>query len=201
MSRGGPARRLRVPGPCSLSRPDCAARASPAADPLSCLLPGGLTPAPRVSRPHRLSPAFMLHFVEGLPHSALQRYAFPFEGAVYRVAAVVQYKANNHFITWVSDADGECRALLLCSYVRRRSTGLAACLEMSFALALSLSSCPGLPPSACLCFGATSDFFLCFCQQVYISYICFYVFFRQTVKSYVTSGIQVPFSTYYHRFI
>lgn len=51
----------------------------------------------------------MLHFVEGLPHSALQHYVFPFEGAAYHVTAVIQYQANNHFITWILDADGKCQ--------------------------------------------------------------------------------------------
>ncbi|XP_039718372.1 SUMO-specific isopeptidase USPL1 isoform X2 [Pteropus medius] len=67
----------------------------------------------------KLSPVFMLHFVEGLPHSTLQHYVFRFEGAAYHVTAVIQYQANNHFITWILDADGswlECDDLKgLCS--------------------------------------------------------------------------------------
>uniref|UniRef100_A0A8C8ZXN6 Ubiquitin specific peptidase like 1 n=1 Tax=Prolemur simus TaxID=1328070 RepID=A0A8C8ZXN6_PROSS len=54
----------------------------------------------------KVSPLFMLHFVEGLPHNDLQRYAFHFEGCLYQITSVIQYKANNHFITWSLDADG-----------------------------------------------------------------------------------------------
>ncbi|KAL6060857.1 hypothetical protein STEG23_006416 [Scotinomys teguina] len=54
----------------------------------------------------RPSPVFMLHFVEGLPRKDLQHYAFRFEGSLYQVTSVIQYQANNHFITWILDADG-----------------------------------------------------------------------------------------------
>ncbi|XP_059104982.1 SUMO-specific isopeptidase USPL1 isoform X3 [Peromyscus eremicus] len=54
----------------------------------------------------RASPVFMLHFVEGLPRKDLQHYAFHFEGSLYQVTSVIQYQANNHFITWILDADG-----------------------------------------------------------------------------------------------
>ncbi|XP_021565640.1 SUMO-specific isopeptidase USPL1 [Carlito syrichta] len=54
----------------------------------------------------KVSPLFMLHFVEGLPHGDLQRYAFHLEGCLYRITSVIQYQANNHFITWTADADG-----------------------------------------------------------------------------------------------
>lgn len=54
----------------------------------------------------RASPIFMLHFVEGLPRKDLQHYAFHFEGSLYQVTCVIQYQANNHFITWIIDADG-----------------------------------------------------------------------------------------------
>ncbi|XP_051061466.1 SUMO-specific isopeptidase USPL1 isoform X2 [Phodopus roborovskii] len=54
----------------------------------------------------RVSPIFMLHFVEGLPRKDLQHYAFHFEGSLYQVTCVIQYQANNHFITWIVDADG-----------------------------------------------------------------------------------------------
>uniref|UniRef100_A0A2K6FYS3 Ubiquitin specific peptidase like 1 n=1 Tax=Propithecus coquereli TaxID=379532 RepID=A0A2K6FYS3_PROCO len=54
----------------------------------------------------KVSPLFMLHFVEGLPQNDLQRYAFHFEGCLYQITSVIQYQANNHFITWSLDADG-----------------------------------------------------------------------------------------------
>ncbi|XP_026348868.2 SUMO-specific isopeptidase USPL1 isoform X1 [Ursus arctos] len=54
----------------------------------------------------KLSPIFMLHFVEGLPHNDLQHYSFHFEGCLYQITSVIQYQANNHFITWILDADG-----------------------------------------------------------------------------------------------
>ncbi|XP_028733899.1 SUMO-specific isopeptidase USPL1 isoform X2 [Peromyscus leucopus] len=54
----------------------------------------------------RASSVFMLHFVEGLPRKDLQHYAFRFEGSLYEVTSVIQYQANNHFITWILDADG-----------------------------------------------------------------------------------------------
>ncbi|XP_047579031.1 SUMO-specific isopeptidase USPL1 isoform X4 [Lutra lutra] len=55
---------------------------------------------------NRVSPIFMLHFVEGLPHNDLQHYSFHFEGCLYQITSVIQYQANNHFITWILDADG-----------------------------------------------------------------------------------------------
>ncbi|XP_032259142.1 SUMO-specific isopeptidase USPL1 isoform X1 [Phoca vitulina] len=54
----------------------------------------------------KVSPVLMLHFVEGLPHNDLQHYSFHFEGCLYQITSVIQYQANNHFITWVLDADG-----------------------------------------------------------------------------------------------
>lgn len=54
----------------------------------------------------RASPIIMLHFVEGLPRKDLQHYAFHFEGSLYQVTSVIQYRAKNHFITWTLDADG-----------------------------------------------------------------------------------------------
>ncbi|KAM5336150.1 SUMO-specific isopeptidase USPL1 isoform 2-T2 [Glossophaga mutica] len=55
---------------------------------------------------NRVSSIFMLHFVEGLPHNNLQHYSFHFEGCLYQITSVIQYHANNHFITWILDADG-----------------------------------------------------------------------------------------------
>uniref|UniRef100_G3T0D7 Ubiquitin specific peptidase like 1 n=1 Tax=Loxodonta africana TaxID=9785 RepID=G3T0D7_LOXAF len=54
----------------------------------------------------KVSPIFMVHFVEGLPHNDLQQYLFHFEDSIYQVTSVIQYQANNHFITWILDADG-----------------------------------------------------------------------------------------------
>ncbi|XP_036985469.2 SUMO-specific isopeptidase USPL1 [Artibeus jamaicensis] len=54
----------------------------------------------------KVSSIFMLHFVEGLPHNNLQHYSFHFEGCLYQITSVIQYHANNHFITWILDADG-----------------------------------------------------------------------------------------------
>ncbi|KAM6179974.1 SUMO-specific isopeptidase USPL1 isoform 3-T3 [Erethizon dorsatum] len=54
----------------------------------------------------KVSPIFMLHFVEGLPRNDLQHYAFHFEGCLYQVTSVIQYQANDHFITWILHADG-----------------------------------------------------------------------------------------------
>ncbi|XP_046519884.1 SUMO-specific isopeptidase USPL1 [Equus quagga] len=54
----------------------------------------------------KVSPIFMVHFVEGLPRDDLQHYSFHFEGCLYQITSVIQYQANNHFITWILDADG-----------------------------------------------------------------------------------------------
>ncbi|TKC52781.1 hypothetical protein EI555_011868 [Monodon monoceros] len=54
----------------------------------------------------KVSLIFMLHFVEGLPHNDLQYYSFHSEGCLYQITSVIQYQANNHFITWILDADG-----------------------------------------------------------------------------------------------
>ncbi|XP_075418929.1 SUMO-specific isopeptidase USPL1 [Tenrec ecaudatus] len=54
----------------------------------------------------KLSPVFMVHFVEGLPHNDLQQYAFRFAGSLYQVTSVIQYQAKSHFITWIADAGG-----------------------------------------------------------------------------------------------
>ncbi|XP_058526890.1 SUMO-specific isopeptidase USPL1 isoform X2 [Ochotona princeps] len=54
----------------------------------------------------KASAIFMVHFVEGLPQNDLQRYVFHLEGCLYQIKSVIQYQANNHFITWILDADG-----------------------------------------------------------------------------------------------
>nr|KAF6375747.1 ubiquitin specific peptidase like 1 [Pipistrellus kuhlii] len=53
-----------------------------------------------------MSPIFMLHFVQGLPHTNFQHYSFLFEGCFYQITSVIQYHANNHFITWILCVDG-----------------------------------------------------------------------------------------------
>ncbi|XP_039111144.1 SUMO-specific isopeptidase USPL1 [Hyaena hyaena] len=78
----------------------------------------------------KVSPIFMLHFVEGLPRDDLQHYSFHFEGCLYQITSVIQYQANNHFITWILDADGtwlECDDLKgLCSERRENFEVLAS---------------------------------------------------------------------------
>ncbi|XP_027784725.2 SUMO-specific isopeptidase USPL1 isoform X1 [Marmota flaviventris] len=54
----------------------------------------------------KVSPIFMLHFVEGLPQNDMEHYAFHFEGCLYQATSVIQYQTKNHFITWILDADG-----------------------------------------------------------------------------------------------
>ncbi|XP_006009960.1 SUMO-specific isopeptidase USPL1 isoform X2 [Latimeria chalumnae] len=55
----------------------------------------------------RVPSIFMLHFVEGLPHSNLQAYSFEFEGSSYQISMVIQYQCNlKHFVTWISNSDG-----------------------------------------------------------------------------------------------
>ncbi|XP_042541447.1 SUMO-specific isopeptidase USPL1 [Dipodomys spectabilis] len=53
-----------------------------------------------------VSPIFMLHFVEGLPRSDLQHYTFHFEGSLYHITAIIQYRASNHFIAWTLEPGG-----------------------------------------------------------------------------------------------
>ncbi|XP_029792745.1 SUMO-specific isopeptidase USPL1 isoform X2 [Suricata suricatta] len=78
----------------------------------------------------KVSPIFMLHFVEGLPSNDLQHYSFHFEGCLYQITSVIQYQANNHFITWILDADGtwlECDDLKgLCSERHEKFAVLAS---------------------------------------------------------------------------
>ncbi|XP_077015079.1 SUMO-specific isopeptidase USPL1 isoform X3 [Tamandua tetradactyla] len=54
----------------------------------------------------KVGSVLMLHFVEGLPHSDIERYSFHFEGSPYHITSVIQYQANNHFITWSLGNDG-----------------------------------------------------------------------------------------------
>ncbi|NWI93048.1 USPL1 isopeptidase, partial [Pitta sordida] len=55
----------------------------------------------------KVPPIFMLHFVEGLPHSNLKKYSFGFEEDTYQITSVVQYQTHKkHFITWSLNPDG-----------------------------------------------------------------------------------------------
>ncbi|XP_078078346.1 SUMO-specific isopeptidase USPL1 isoform X2 [Mustelus asterias] len=55
----------------------------------------------------RVSSLYMLHFVEGLPHTDLDIYRFDFQGNSYRICTVVQYlQARKHFVTWIQNSDG-----------------------------------------------------------------------------------------------
>uniref|UniRef100_A0A8C8VP51 Ubiquitin specific peptidase like 1 n=1 Tax=Pelusios castaneus TaxID=367368 RepID=A0A8C8VP51_9SAUR len=55
----------------------------------------------------KVSPIFMIHFIEGLPHNDLKNYSFWFEGDFYQISAVIQYQKDpKHFKTWVSNPDG-----------------------------------------------------------------------------------------------
>ncbi|NXL89171.1 USPL1 isopeptidase, partial [Alectura lathami] len=66
---------------------------------------------------------FMLHFLEGLPHSNLKNYSFQFEEDIYQITSVIQYETSKkHFITWSLNPDGtwlECDDLKG-PYSRRR---------------------------------------------------------------------------------
>ncbi|XP_075707800.1 SUMO-specific isopeptidase USPL1 [Rhinoderma darwinii] len=53
----------------------------------------------------KLNSIFMVHFVEGLPSSDLNDYAFQFKGHSYEVKTVIKYR-NKHFSTWISNSDG-----------------------------------------------------------------------------------------------
>ncbi|XP_048197518.1 SUMO-specific isopeptidase USPL1 isoform X2 [Perognathus longimembris pacificus] len=74
-------------------------------------------------------PIFMLHFVEGLPRSDLQHYTFHFEGSLYHITAVIQYRASNHFIAWTLEPDGswlECDDLKGLCVERHEKCGIPA---------------------------------------------------------------------------
>ncbi|KAM4860099.1 SUMO-specific isopeptidase USPL1 isoform 1-T3 [Thomomys bottae] len=76
-----------------------------------------------------VSPIFMLHFVEGLPRSDLQHYAFHFEGSLYHITAVIQYRASNHFIAWTLEPGGswlECDDLKGLCVERHEKCGIPA---------------------------------------------------------------------------
>ncbi|XP_029626131.1 SUMO-specific isopeptidase USPL1 isoform X2 [Salmo trutta] len=55
----------------------------------------------------RVSPVFVLHFVEGLPDNDLCVYSFTFQQQKYSVTTVIQYDQQlKHFVTWIRRADG-----------------------------------------------------------------------------------------------
>ncbi|XP_026920432.2 SUMO-specific isopeptidase USPL1 isoform X3 [Acinonyx jubatus] len=107
----------------------------------------------------KVSPIFMLHFVEGLPRNDLQHYSFHFEGCLYQITSVIQYQANNHFITWILDADGtwlECDDLKgLCSESREKFEVLAS--EIHIVIWERRTSEMTDKTSACLPLKKTSD--------------------------------------------
>ncbi|KAM9437627.1 SUMO-specific isopeptidase USPL1 isoform 1-T1 [Salvelinus alpinus] len=55
----------------------------------------------------RVSPVFVLHFVEGLPDNDLCVYSFTFQQQEYSVTTVIQYDQQlKHFVTWIRRPDG-----------------------------------------------------------------------------------------------
>ncbi|XP_051882216.1 SUMO-specific isopeptidase USPL1 [Pristis pectinata] len=55
----------------------------------------------------RISSIYMLHFVDGLPHTDLNAYRFDFQGSLYRICTVIQYlQRMKHFVTWIRNSDG-----------------------------------------------------------------------------------------------
>ncbi|XP_042167069.1 SUMO-specific isopeptidase USPL1 isoform X1 [Oncorhynchus tshawytscha] len=55
----------------------------------------------------RVSPVFVLHFVEGLPDNDLCVYSFTFQQQEYSVTTVIQYDQQlKHFVTWIRRTDG-----------------------------------------------------------------------------------------------
>ncbi|XP_041707373.2 SUMO-specific isopeptidase USPL1 isoform X1 [Coregonus clupeaformis] len=55
----------------------------------------------------RVSPVFVLHFVEGLPDNDLSVYSFTFQQQKYSVTTVIQYDQQlKHFVTWIRRPDG-----------------------------------------------------------------------------------------------
>ncbi|XP_013985196.1 SUMO-specific isopeptidase USPL1 isoform X2 [Salmo salar] len=55
----------------------------------------------------RVSPVFVLHFVEGLPDNDLCVYSFTFQQQKYSVTTVIQYDQQlKHFVTWIRRPDG-----------------------------------------------------------------------------------------------
>ncbi|XP_067842084.1 SUMO-specific isopeptidase USPL1 isoform X2 [Heptranchias perlo] len=63
----------------------------------------------------RVSSVYMLHFVDGLPHTDMDTYRFDFQGNSYRICTIIQYLQDvKHFVTWIQNSDGswlECNDL------------------------------------------------------------------------------------------
>ncbi|ESO96210.1 hypothetical protein LOTGIDRAFT_144274, partial [Lottia gigantea] len=56
---------------------------------------------------HRMQDIAMLHFLQGLPKVVYDELDFEFEGSLYSVTAVVQYKNNpDHFVSWLRNPQG-----------------------------------------------------------------------------------------------
>ncbi|XP_067889629.1 SUMO-specific isopeptidase USPL1 isoform X2 [Heterodontus francisci] len=55
----------------------------------------------------RVSSIYMLHFVDGLPHTDLDAYRFDFQSNSYRICTIIQYLQDvKHFVTWIQNSDG-----------------------------------------------------------------------------------------------
>uniref|UniRef100_UPI00398EC7C5 SUMO-specific isopeptidase USPL1 isoform X2 n=1 Tax=Pristiophorus japonicus TaxID=55135 RepID=UPI00398EC7C5 len=55
----------------------------------------------------RISSIYMLHFVDGLPHTDLDTYRFDFQGNSYGICTIFQYlQSMKHFVTWIRNSDG-----------------------------------------------------------------------------------------------
>ncbi|XP_072119058.1 SUMO-specific isopeptidase USPL1 [Mobula birostris] len=78
----------------------------------------------------RISSIYMLHFVDGLPHTDLDAYRFDFQGSVYRICTIIQYlQTMKHFITWIRNPDGswlQCDDLQGSSCFRRLTLDVPA---------------------------------------------------------------------------
>ncbi|XP_041054716.1 SUMO-specific isopeptidase USPL1 isoform X1 [Carcharodon carcharias] len=78
----------------------------------------------------RVSSLYMLHFVDGLPHTDLDTYRFDFQGNSYRICTIIQYlQAVKHFVTWIQNPDGswlECDDLKGSSSCRHSTLKVSA---------------------------------------------------------------------------
>ncbi|XP_072899943.1 SUMO-specific isopeptidase USPL1 [Hemitrygon akajei] len=78
----------------------------------------------------RISSIYMLHFVDGLPHTDLDAYRFDFQGSLYRICTIIQYlQTMKHFITWIRNPDGswlQCDDLQGSSCFRRLTLDVPA---------------------------------------------------------------------------
>lgn len=154
---------------------------------------------------HRVSAIFMLHFVEGLPHKDLEQYSFHFGGCLYHVTSVVQYQANNHFITWILDADGKCLNFFFFFHDNRCGDQALVfvfkdkfCLG-SFSLFLLFVAFHPLPVSSTLSLDGSQSLLTFFFAYISILMdIHMHVLvspFWQRMRSYTTVGLQFALST------